>query len=99
MANLVLAVGAITLFGDVQHTGGQSYNVLSGAAYDSADPLSGDRLTAMNKYAGVLRSYCDGADPVCAAAGPGPFNIDKHLDYFDLYTQDAAGWVKGKLGV
>merc|ERR1711939_879972 len=85
-------------FGDVQHTGGQSYNVLSGAPYDSNDARTGDRLASMNRFAGVLRSYCDIADPICAAKGPGPFDIEKHLDYFELYTQDAAVWAKGKLG-
>jgi len=37
------------------------------------------------------------SDPICAAQGPGPFEIEDHLNYFDLYTQDAAGWVKWML--
>jgi hypothetical protein len=93
-----LTVEAILLFGEVQHTGGQSYSVLSGAPYSSNNPLSGERLANMNRFTGVLRSYCDAADPQCASTGPGPFDIAKHLDYFELYTQDAAGWAKSKLG-
>ena len=52
----------------------------------------------MNEFASITRSYCDVADSVCAAAGPGPFDINTHLNYFDLYTDDAAGWVKSILG-
>lgn len=91
-------VGAALLFGDVRFVGGQSYNVLSGAAYSSNARRYPRSLARMNKFAGVLRSYCDIADPQCAGTGPGPFSIDKHLDYFDLYSDDAGGWVKWKLG-
>ena len=91
-------VGAALLFGDVLHTGGQSYNILSGAPYNSNDPRTGERLDSINRFSGVLRSYCDIADPICAAQGPGPFDVEKHLDYFELYTQDAAVWVKSMLG-
>ncbi|KAF2420357.1 alpha/beta-hydrolase [Tothia fuscella] len=90
---------AVLLFGDVLHTAGQWYNVLAGAPYNSNDPRSGDQLTNFNKFGGFIRSYCDIADPLCAAQGPGPFDIERHLNYFDLYTDDAAGWVKYTLGV
>jgi acetylxylan esterase len=52
----------------------------------------------MNKFSSVLRSYCDSTDPVCADAGPGPFVVDNHLNYFDRYSDDAGGWVKYVLG-
>ncbi|KIW05903.1 uncharacterized protein PV09_03097 [Verruconis gallopava] len=89
---------AALLFGDVEHVADQPYNVLSGAPYNSNDPRSGDQLANLNKFSSILRSYCDVADPVCAAQGPGPFDVNKHLDYFDIYSDDAAGWVKYILG-
>jgi acetylxylan esterase len=52
----------------------------------------------MNQYANVLRDYCDETDPICAASGPGPFIVANHLNYFDLYSNDAAAWVRTKLG-
>ncbi|CAD0012152.1 unnamed protein product [Aureobasidium pullulans] len=91
-------IGAALIFGDNRHVADQSYNVLNGSSVSSNDPRSPDSLARMNKFAGVLRSYCDQADPVCAAAGPGPFTVDNHLNYFDRYTDDAAGWVKYMLG-
>jgi acetylxylan esterase len=82
----------------VKHTAGQSCNILSGASYNSNDPRSGDNLANLNQFSDIIRSYCDIADPICAAEGPGPFDINTHLNYFDVYTDDAAGWVKGVLG-
>lgn len=78
--------------------GGQSYNVLNGSDASSADPRYPRSLARMNKFAGVLRSYCDGADPLCAATGPGDKTIENHLNYFERYSDDAGGWVKWKLG-
>lgn len=85
VANSVLVVAAL-LFGDVLHNGGQVYNILSGAAYSSSNPRLGDSLTNLNKFSAVLRSYCQEPDPVCAAAGPGPFDVNDHLNYFDLVS-------------
>ncbi|KAI5205498.1 carbohydrate esterase family 5 protein [Aureobasidium subglaciale EXF-2481] len=91
-------LGAVLLFGDNRHVANQPYNVLSGASVSCNDPRTPESLARLNKFAGVMRSYCDGSDPVCAAAGPGPFDVNKHLNYFDIYTDDAAGWVKYMLG-
>ncbi|KAK5309226.1 hypothetical protein LTR70_010481, partial [Exophiala xenobiotica] len=90
-------IAAITLFGDPLHVAGQSYNVLSGSDVSSHDPRDAASLAKMDQFAAVMRSYCQAGDPICAAAGPGPFNITNHLDYFELYTQDGAGWVKWML--
>lgn len=91
-------LGAILLFGDNRHVANQPYNYLSGASVSCNDPRSTDSLNRMNKFSGIMRSYCDESDPVCAAAGPGPFDVNNHLNYFDLYSDDAAGWVKYTLG-
>ncbi|KAG9827809.1 alpha/beta-hydrolase, partial [Aureobasidium melanogenum] len=89
---------AITIFGDTRHVANQPYNVLNGSDVGSTDPRTTDSLNRMNKFASIMRSYCDHADPVCASGGPGPFDVNKHLNYFDLYSDDAAGWVKYILG-
>lgn len=85
------------LFGDNRHVAGQPYNVLSGASISANNPRFPDSLANMNRFSAILRSYCDETDPVCAAAGPGPFIIENHLNYFDLYSDDAAGWAKWML--
>jgi len=90
-------IAAATLFGDTEHVANQPYNVLSGAGISSAAPRSATSLAKMNQFAGVLRSYCVAGDPICAATGPGPFDIQDHLSYFDVYTQEAAEWVKWML--
>lgn len=76
----------------------QPYNVLNGSAYDAADSTrSVDSTALMNRYAGIIRSYCDGGDPFCAASTGGPWVVENHLNYFDRYSDDAAGWVKSIL--
>lgn len=87
-------IAVVTLFGDPLHVGGEYYNVLGGAPYNSSDPRDATSLAKLNQYAPVLRSYCQESDPICAGGGPGPFNISDHLNYFELYTQVAAGWIK-----
>ena len=93
-----ITVGAVLLFGDPEHVANQAYNVLSGSGESAEGPRNGDSLTRMNQFSSVTRSYCDHADPICAAAGPGPFDVNTHLNYFDIYSDDAAGWVKSTLG-
>ncbi|KAK5738351.1 hypothetical protein LTR17_006070 [Elasticomyces elasticus] len=40
-----------------------------------------------------LRSYCAAADPVCA----GGDDITYHLNYFELYSDEASDWIVGKV--
>jgi len=93
-------IGAALLFGDTRHAGDQSFNVLNGSAYDSQNRRYAKSLANLNKFADKLQSYCDSTDSVCAGNGPGPFLADNanHLNYFDRYTDEAAGWVKYILG-
>ncbi|KAH8678456.1 cutinase-domain-containing protein [Xylariales sp. PMI_506] len=80
----------ILLFGDPRHTAGQSYNVISGADDDGYQARDSTELAAMDNYASIMRSYCDEADPVCAEGD----DIDYHLTYLELYSEDATDWVK-----
>lgn len=93
-----LPVGAALLFGNPEHVANEPYNTLPGSAYSAEPARSGDSITRMDQFSNVLRDYCHEADPICAAAGPGPFDVNEHLNYFELYTDEAGGWVKAKLG-
>ncbi|KAK5677492.1 hypothetical protein LTS10_010064 [Elasticomyces elasticus] len=86
------AISAVTLFGDTRHTADQPYNVLDGAS-KSARARTGDDLARLNRYSDVLRSYCAAADPVCA----GGDDITYHLNYFELYSDEASDWIVGKV--
>ncbi|KAI1459603.1 carbohydrate esterase family 5 protein [Annulohypoxylon moriforme] len=91
---------AALLFGDVRHTAGQSYNTLAGAPINGLFPRSGELLAGLNTFAGVLRDWCQGDDPICAQGdGKGTYNVQHHLNYFDAYSSSAGDWVKSKLNV
>jgi hypothetical protein len=74
------------------HEANQPYNVLDGAGLQK-DGRSADSLARLNRYAPVLRSYCAKGDPICANGN----DVNKHLSYFELYTDDASTWAVGKL--
>lgn len=86
------AVAAALLWGDVQHTANQPYNVLDGAD-KQANGRSPDDLARLNRYSSVLRAYCAAGDPVCAGGDV----VADHLNYFELYTDEASSWVISKL--
>ncbi|KAJ6208534.1 Alpha/Beta hydrolase protein [Bipolaris maydis] len=86
------AIAAALLWGDVMHTANQPYNVLDGASKQKNPRASGD-LARLNRYAPVLRAYCAAGDPVCA----GGEIVADHLNYFELYTDEASSWVVSKI--
>ncbi|KAH7084889.1 Alpha/Beta hydrolase protein [Paraphoma chrysanthemicola] len=86
------AIAAALLWGDVMHVANEPYNVLDGADLQK-DGRSADSLARLNRYAPVLRSYCAKGDPICANGD----DVEKHLSYFELYTDDASTWAVGKL--
>ncbi|EUC44880.1 carbohydrate esterase family 5 protein [Bipolaris oryzae ATCC 44560] len=86
------AIAAALLWGDVMHTANQPYNVLDGASKQKNPRAPGD-LALLNRYAPVLRSYCAAGDPVCA----GGEIVADHLNYFELYTDEASSWVVSKI--
>ncbi|CAN9291128.1 unnamed protein product [Alternaria alternata] len=83
---------AALLWGDVMHTANQPYNVLDGAD-KQANGRKPEDLARLNRYAPVLRSYCAAGDPVCAGGNI----VADHLNYFELYTDDASSWVVSKI--
>ncbi|KAI1413504.1 carbohydrate esterase family 5 protein [Hypoxylon sp. FL1857] len=91
-------IAAALLFGDTRHTTNQPYNTLTGASINGLFPRSGQQLAGLHNFAGVLRDWCQGDDPICASGdGKRIYNVQHHLNYFDVYSSAAAEWVKSKL--
>ncbi|KAG9199697.1 hypothetical protein G6514_008252 [Epicoccum nigrum] len=86
------AIGAALLWGNVMHTSNQPYNVLDGASLQK-NPRSADDLARLGRYAPLLRDYCAAGDPVCAGGSV----VADHLNYFELYTDEASSWVVSKI--
>ncbi|KAF3001792.1 hypothetical protein E8E13_001916 [Curvularia kusanoi] len=86
------AIGAALLWGNVMHTANQPYNVLDGASLQK-NARSATDLGYLNRYAGVLRDYCAAGDPVCAGGSV----VADHLNYFELYTDEASSWAVSKI--
>ncbi|KAH8666568.1 Alpha/Beta hydrolase protein [Xylariales sp. PMI_506] len=84
---------AAIVFGDVRHTASQDYNYGNGSAIDSEFPRTSTMLAALEAYSDVLRDWCLDTDPVCAY-GQTVWYLSSHLDYFDLYSDAAASWIK-----
>ncbi|OHE95094.1 cutinase [Colletotrichum orchidophilum] len=90
-------VCAALLFGDPTHVADQSYNVEAGSGLSGEMVRSGSSLSNLNNFAGVLRSWCNGEDTVCAYGdGSRTMGEDAHTNYFQLYTNDAAAYIKQK---
>jgi len=85
---------AALFFGDVRHSPNQAYNTGTGASGSGNWPRTGSQLSALNAYSSVLRSWCLSGDSVCASGGRDP---SAHTSYFNVFTQEAAAWVKNKL--
>lgn len=93
------------MFGTVIRSRGQDYTVEapknsdyhgdSPKNYDGKHPRAEKSLKALEAYSPILREYCNVGDPVCAS-GSDPWDIKFHLNYFDLYSQEAADWVVSK---
>lgn len=86
------AIAAALLWGNVMHTANQPYNVLDGAD-KQANPRSAADLALLNRYAPILRDYCAAGDPVCAGGSV----VADHLNYFELYTDEASSWIVSKI--
>ncbi|ELQ42363.1 hypothetical protein OOU_Y34scaffold00214g25 [Pyricularia oryzae Y34] len=86
-------IKAALLWGDVRHTANQAYNTNTGASRPGTWPRSGSQLTSLNRFSSVLRAICVSTDPVCAGGQDG----NSHTTYFNLFSEDAAAWVKTKL--
>ncbi|KAI0007841.1 carbohydrate esterase family 5 protein [Xylariaceae sp. FL0662B] len=92
-------IAAALLFGDTRHTADQSFNTLDGAPYNGLFPRTAELLAGLNNFAGVLRSWCQEKDPICAAGdGNRDTDVEDHLNYFDIYPDSAGAWVRSMVG-
>jgi hypothetical protein len=89
----ILPVAAALVFGNTRHTANQPYNVLSGSGSNGLFPRSGSQAAGLLTYTSVFHDYCIAEDPICAGGNV----VADHLNYFDIYTDSAAAWVKSKL--
>lgn len=81
------------VFGNTRHTANQPYNQLTGASDNGVFPRPDYQLANLATWTSKFHDYCVAEDPVCALGGV----IDDHLNYFDIYTDMAAAWVKSQL--
>jgi hypothetical protein len=81
------------VFGDTRHTENQPFNVLSGKGKNGLFPRPADQLANLASYGDVFRNYCVETDPICAQGE----DVKTHLNYFDLYSNQVAAWVKERV--
>ncbi|KAK1964689.1 cutinase [Colletotrichum sublineola] len=87
---------AALLFGDPNHVASQSYNVGGGAGFTGRWPRSQSSAISLNNFAGVLRSWCNVDDSVCASNSGQNGGEYSHTNYFQLYTNEAAAFIREK---
>ncbi|KAG4433931.1 hypothetical protein IFR05_010576 [Cadophora sp. M221] len=87
-------ISAVLIWASTRHTASQPYNVFTGANGQGLFPRPENQLAAMAQFTSVLHDYCVSTDPICAGGKEGP----THLNYFDLYSDVAAEWVKSQIG-
>ncbi|KAH7382046.1 Alpha/Beta hydrolase protein [Cadophora sp. MPI-SDFR-AT-0126] len=83
-------ISAVLIWASTRHTASQPYNVFSGADSQGLFPRPEFQLAALTQWTSVLHDYCVSTDPICAGGDVGA----THLNYFDLYSDVAAEWVK-----
>ncbi|KAI5210134.1 alpha/beta-hydrolase [Aureobasidium subglaciale] len=86
-------VVAVLTFGNTRHTADQPYNQLSGSSHDGTFPRPPYQLANLATWTSKYHDYCAAEDPVCALGN----DIAYHLNYFDVYTDTAAAWVKSQI--
>jgi len=86
-------IAAALVFGDTRHNAGEPYNVLSGANANGLFPRTGSQLAGLLTWTSKFHDYCVATDPICA----GGDIVADHLNYFDIYSDTAAAWVKSML--
>lgn len=107
-----MIVIAALMFGSPRHNANQSYNLLVGARATSVSatktrmfltvtcadlkpqgwPRQGEQLQALNLWSDKLRDYCNLDDPACAMGS----NWTSHENYFEMYKDDSAQFVRFK---
>lgn len=84
---------AVTLFGNTRHTANQPYNQLSGAPDNGIFPRPAYQLANLATWTSKFHDYCVAEDPICAQGDV----VADHLNYFDIYTDLAASWIKSQI--
>ncbi|KAJ0159701.1 Acetylxylan esterase 2 [Colletotrichum tanaceti] len=87
-------IAAVLMFGDTRHTADQPYNYLADVGSNGWFPRPDDQLAGMRAFADVTRSYCASSDPVCSGGN----SEANHLNYFDIYSDEAGKWVQEMVG-
>ncbi|KAF2688938.1 carbohydrate esterase family 5 protein [Lentithecium fluviatile CBS 122367] len=85
-------VVAATVFGAVRRSPSQPYSLKGGRNYSGTASRSAAQLAGLAPYADILRDYCNQGDPICAV-GSEPVDVARHLDYFELYNEEAKDFV------
>jgi hypothetical protein len=86
-------IAAVVTFGNTRHTANQPYNQFSGAPDNGIFPRPNDQLANLAKWTSKYHDYCVAEDPICAGGNV----VADHLNYYDLYSNVAAEWVKSEL--
>jgi hypothetical protein len=84
---------AVTTFGNTRHTANQPYNQFSGAPDNGLFPRPAYQLANLATWTAKYHDYCVAEDPICAGGNV----VADHLNYFDLYSDTAAAWVKSQI--
>lgn len=84
---------AVTVFGNTRHTANQPYNQFSGAPDNGIFPRPDYQLANLATWTTKLHDYCVAEDPICAGGDV----VADHLNYFDLYSDVAAAWIKSQI--
>lgn len=86
-------IKAAVVFGDPTHRAGQSYNA-GDADGSGIFKRVWPSTTILEGYSDVFRDYCAEGDFFCDAGG----DLEVHSAELDLYGDDAADWIVGKVG-
>ena len=84
---------AVTVFGNTRHTANQPYNQFSGAPDNGIFPRPAYQLANLATWTAKFHDYCVAEDPICAGGDV----VADHLNYFDLYSETAAAWIKSQI--
>jgi len=84
---------AVLTFGNTRHTANQPYNQFSGAPDNGIFPRPAYQLANLATWTAKYHDYCVAEDPICAGGNV----VEDHLNYFDLYSDVAAEWVKSQI--
>lgn len=90
-ANYITVVAAV-VFGAVRRSPSEPYSVKSGRNYTGTSPRSSSQIAGLEPYTDILRDYCNFGDPICAI-GSEPADVGQHMNYFELYDEEAADFV------